>query len=95
MPRALRSIVIDEDSVETYHFVQRSVRRSFLCGEDSVSGKSYEHRKQWIQERLKFLAEVFVRFQGAIQTSNKLRWTISNRSQLFALKLDGTLESLP
>ena len=33
MPRALRSVVIDEDSVGTFHCVQRCVRRSFLCGE--------------------------------------------------------------
>ena len=33
--------------------------RAFLCGEDTVSGKSYDHRKQWIRERLEFLASIF------------------------------------
>ena len=37
----------------------RCVRRAFLCGEDSVTGKSYEHRKQWITDRLKELSFVY------------------------------------
>ena len=32
-----------------------------LCGKDPYSGKSYEHRRDWIQRRLKFLAEKIAR----------------------------------
>ncbi len=35
------------------------MRRAFLCGDDHLTGKSYEHRKQWIVERLEQLAQVF------------------------------------
>jgi len=35
------------------------VRRAFLCGRDPVSGKSYEHRKAWIRDRLEQLAAIF------------------------------------
>jgi REP element-mobilizing transposase RayT len=35
------------------------VRRAFLCGEDSHSGRSYEHRRQWIEDRLLEVADVF------------------------------------
>ncbi len=42
-----------------YHCINRCVRRAFLCGEDQVTGNSYEHRKQWIVDRLKGLAAVF------------------------------------
>ena len=32
---------------------------AFLRGEDSLTGKSFEHRKEWVVERLAELGEVF------------------------------------
>jgi hypothetical protein len=37
----------------------RCVRRAFLCGYDSYAGKSFEHRRQWVQDRLALLTRVF------------------------------------
>jgi len=42
-----------------YHCMGRCVRRAYLCGEDSLTGKDYSHRKQWIIDKLKELADIF------------------------------------
>ena len=31
----------------------------FFCGEDSYTGKSFEHRKSWVEARLELLSEAF------------------------------------
>ena len=54
-----RSQLIDPTVSGTYHCVSRCVRRAFLCGEDALSGRNFDHRKQWIEDRLLFLAELF------------------------------------
>jgi len=40
-----------------YHLTYRCVRRSFLCGE--IDGCNFEHRREWIVERLKLLTGMF------------------------------------
>ncbi|UUO22977.1 Type I secretion system protein TolC [Colwellia sp. M166] len=42
-----------------YHCVARCVRRAFLCGEDKLSGQSYEHRRGWVEDKLHCLTQVF------------------------------------
>ena len=42
-----------------YHCIARCVRRAFLCGEDHFTGKNYEHRKQWIVDKLHELTSIF------------------------------------
>ena len=48
-----------------YHIVSRCVRRTFLCGTDAVSGVNYEHRRQWIEERIRILSSIFTIDIGA------------------------------
>lgn len=42
-----------------YHCISRCVRRAYLCGDDPVSGKNFDHRKQWLVTRIKTLAAQF------------------------------------
>ena len=42
-----------------YHIVSRCVRRAFLCGDDDLTGRSFEHRRQWLIDRIKKVASVF------------------------------------
>lgn len=58
MPKPRKALVLLEEA-PYYHCVSRCLRRAFLCVVDSHTGKSYEHRRQWIVDRLKQLTVVF------------------------------------
>jgi hypothetical protein len=80
MPRIRRRFLIDPTEVGIYHCINRCVRRSFLCGNDTVSGKNYDHRRQWIQDRIQFLAGQFgVDVLGFAVMSNHLHVVVRNR----------------
>ncbi len=56
MPKARKSQISLFDT-PYYHCISRCVRRAFLCGEEN--GKSFEHRRQWVEDRIHVLSEVF------------------------------------
>ena len=58
MPKA-RYRQVSVDSTPYYHCISRCVRRAYLCGSDPVSGYNFEHRRQWIVDRIKLLCSVF------------------------------------
>jgi len=58
MPRA-RNTIISLDDTPYYHCVARTVRRAFLCGVDHYSGNDYEHRRQWLEDKLHSTAAAF------------------------------------
>lgn len=50
---------IDIEATPYYHCISRCVRRAFLCGDDRRSGANFDHRKDWVVEKLARLTEVF------------------------------------
>jgi hypothetical protein len=54
-----RSQYVQEGQEGFFHCFNRCVRRAFLCGFDSVTGRSFSHRKEWLVDRLRFLASIF------------------------------------
>jgi len=58
MTRA-RATLVSVKQTPYYHCTGRCVRRAFLCGADAASGRNYEHRRDWLRERLAELVEVF------------------------------------
>lgn len=54
-----RSQLISPETTPYYHLVSRCVRRAFLCGDDQATGKCYEHRRQWIVNRIRLLSSLF------------------------------------
>jgi REP element-mobilizing transposase RayT len=54
-----RRLLVDPAESGTFHCISRCVRRAFLCGRDAHSGQNFEHRRAWIRDRLRELADGF------------------------------------
>jgi REP element-mobilizing transposase RayT len=54
-----RKALISIADTPYYHITSRCVRRAYLCGVDHYSGQSYEHRRQWIVDRIRLLSSLF------------------------------------
>lgn len=54
-----RKDIVASGEERDYHCTVRCVRQSFLCGTDTYTGRNYDHRKDWIRDRLIFLSEHF------------------------------------
>lgn len=85
-----RSQLISDEEPGFFHCVSRCVRRAFLCGRDNVSGKDYEHRRQWIEDRILKLAESFAvsvyayavmsnHFHVVLRSDPRVPWQWSDR----------------
>ncbi|MFH1139532.1 MAG: transposase, partial [Pseudomonadota bacterium] len=54
-----RNEIVTDGAEGIYHCISRCVRRAFLCGEDPYTGRSFEHRKAWVEARLELLSQSF------------------------------------
>lgn len=59
MARLARASHFTPDEIAIIHVCNRVVRRCYLFGDDPVTGKNYDHRKNWIEELIKFQATLF------------------------------------
>lgn len=58
MPQSRKALISLSDT-PFYHCMSRCVRRAFLCGVDDYSGKNYEHRRDWLEDKLHQTASAF------------------------------------
>jgi len=54
-----RKVLISLADTPYYHITSRCVRRAYLCGVDHYSGQNYEHRRQWVVDRIRLLSSLF------------------------------------
>ena len=54
-----RAELFAPDEIAVVHVMNRVVRKCFLMGTDRETGKSYSHRKVWIEDELRRLASLF------------------------------------
>jgi REP element-mobilizing transposase RayT len=80
VPASARRDIVQEECVGVYHCIARCVRRAFLCGTDTYSGRDYSHRKAWIIDRLRHLAGLFgIDVCSYAIMSNHLHLVLRNR----------------
>lgn len=85
MARLARADLVDPAEVAIYHCLNRCVRRSYLCGQDAATGRNYDYRKQWIEERLEWLAAHFgIDLIGFAVMSNHFHLVLRSRPDVVA-----------
>lgn len=78
-----RNEIINETLANYYHCWSRCVRRAFLCGEDTVTGMNFEHRRGWIEQRLAWLDKAFaVDIAAYAVMSNHVHSVLCNRPDI-------------
>jgi hypothetical protein len=85
MARLARAELFGADEIAVVHVVNRVVRRCLLMGDDPVSGKNFDHRKQWIENELKKLsAAMGIDLLGFAILSNHFHLILRSRPDVVA-----------
>ena len=59
MAKLARAELFAPDEIACVHVMNRAVRRAYLMGDDPVSEKNFDHRREWMEQRLKHFAALF------------------------------------
>jgi hypothetical protein len=91
MPVCARKEIVRQGEPGIYHIWSRCVRRAFLMGTDPLTGKNYNHRREWVVERLKLLVASFAIDVGflAVQSNH---WHLVLRTDPRLVKRMGNQE---
>ena len=58
MARLARAEIFDPAEIVAVHLIGKKVRSCYLMGVDERSGKNFDHRKRWLDEKLKHLQPI-------------------------------------
>jgi REP element-mobilizing transposase RayT len=84
MPQPRKAIISLSDT-PFYHCMSRCVRRAFLCGVDDYSGINYEHRRDWLEDKLHQTADAFaIKLCAYAVMSNHYHVVLNVRTDLAA-----------
>ena len=85
MPSKPRAEIVRAGEVAVYHCWSRCVRRAFLCGQDTNTGKNFEYRREWIRECEEALAGLFgIEVGFHAEMSNHLHLVLRTRPDVVA-----------
>ena len=59
MARLARAEIFDPAEIVAVHLIGKTVRCCYLLGNDDRTGKNFDHRKRWIEDKLQLLAAHF------------------------------------
>ena len=75
-----RRHLVDPAEGGVFHCISRCVRRAYLCGWDALSGRSFEHRREWVRDRIRELAGQFAVDVYAYAVMSNHQHTIPRRT---------------
>ncbi|MCR9291378.1 MAG: hypothetical protein NXI32_01585 [bacterium] len=85
MAKLPRQDVFSPDEIACVHVMNRTVRRCFLMGDDPISGKNFDHRKLWMDQKLELHAANFgIDLLGQAILSNHFHLVLRSRPDVVA-----------
>ena len=85
MTHLAREEVFSPDEIACVHVMNRAVRQCYLMGDDPISGKNFDHRKVWMEQKLELHAANFgIDLLGDSILSNHFHLVLRSRPDVVA-----------